>query len=102
MGAREVFFQRAVELIATKVSQNKRLAVERDLICAAKFTGLSTDDALLMLCLACLYGNDDARKVIKPHCPNSYNVLNDLHVISRIGLIKAVVKQSYSKGQDRT
>lgn len=90
-GARTVFFQQAVKLIATKVSQNKRPAVERDLICAAKFAGLSAGDALLMLCLACLHGNDDARKVIKPHCPNAYNVLNDLNVVLYIGLIKALV-----------
>ncbi|WP_434526406.1 hypothetical protein [Photorhabdus asymbiotica] len=93
-GAREVFFRQAVQFIATKVSKNKRSAIEQNLICAARSAGLSANDSLLILCLACLHGNDDARKVINPHCPNAYNVLNDLHVISRIGLIKAIAKQS--------
>lgn len=55
-------------------------------------SGLSQPDPLLVLCIACLYGSDDARSVIKPTKLNVYNVLNDLHVLSRLGLIQAVVR----------
>lgn len=93
-GAREVFLQQAAPLIAQKISKDKKPAVEKNLICAATSAGLPADDGLLILCLACLYGSDDARNVIKPHSPIAYNVLNDFHVISRVGMIKAVAKNA--------
>jgi hypothetical protein len=93
-GARNMFLQQAAPLIDKKVRADKRPAIERKLICAATSAGLSADDVLLILCLACLYGSGDARKVIKPHKPGVYNVLSDLHVISHIGRIKAVAKQA--------
>lgn len=93
-GAREMFLRQAARFIAKKVSAKERPAIEQKLICAAKSARLSADDGLLILCLACLHGSDDARKMIKPHNLRVYNVLNDVHVIPRIGLIKAVVKQA--------
>jgi len=59
----------------------------------AAATKLAPNDGIVMLFLACLYGSKAARKVIKPAKPNAYNVLSDLHVIPRVGMIKAVAKQ---------
>lgn len=85
------FLLKAASLIAQKVGQLERRAVEEKLITFARASKLAADDALTVLCIACLYGSEDARKVLKPHKPNAYNVLSDLHVISRVGMVKAVV-----------
>ncbi|CAG4890898.1 hypothetical protein [Paraburkholderia gardini] len=93
-GNRVVFFTSAAPLVVQKVAQRERRGVEDKLIQLAAGSGLATDDAIVMLLLACLYGSDAARRVLKPARPNAYNVLSDLHVISRVGLIKAVAQQS--------
>ena len=92
--ARENFFKAATPLVAQKVAVDKRREVEKDLIHVAKTAGLEADDGLVVLFLACLHGSNDARRVIKPTKPVAYNVLNDLHVISRVGFIKGIVKQT--------
>jgi hypothetical protein len=91
---RAAFFTNAAPLVAQKVGQRERRGVEDELIRLAAESGLATDDAIVMLLLACLYGSDAARRVLKPAKPDAYNVLSDLHVISRVGLIKAVAQQS--------
>lgn len=92
--AREEFFNKAAPLVAQKAPIGERQAIEQKLIRKAAAADLASDDVLLVLFLACLHGSDDARKVIKPTKPDAYNVLNDLHVIPRIGLIKALVRQT--------
>jgi hypothetical protein len=91
---RATFFTSAAPLVVQKVARRQRQRVEEELIRLATVSGLATDDAIVMLLLACLYGSDAARRVVKPARPNAYNVLSDLHVISRVGLIKAVAQQS--------
>ncbi|MFL9951127.1 hypothetical protein PQR68_34575 [Paraburkholderia agricolaris] len=91
---RSAFFTSAATLVVQKVAQRKRRSVEDELVRLAAESGLATDDAIVMLLLACLYGSDAARRVLKPARPNAYNVLSDLHVISRVGLIKAIAQQS--------
>lgn len=91
---RAAFFTRAGPLVVQKVGQRERRRVEDELIRLAAESGLATDDAIVMPLLACLYGSDAARRVLKPAKPDAYNVLSDLHVISRVGLIKAVAQQS--------
>jgi hypothetical protein len=70
----------------------KRLGVEGQLVQLAKTCGLAPNDGIVMLFLGCLYGSDAARKVIKPARPNAYNVLSDVHVIPRVGMVKAVAR----------
>lgn len=88
------FFTSAATLVVQKIAQRERRRVEDELVRLAAESGLATDDAIVMLMLACLYGSDAARRVLKPARPNAYNVLSDLHVISRVGLIKAIAQQS--------
>lgn len=87
------FLVKAAPLIAQKVATRKRGSVEHELIRLAEDTGLASGDAIVVLFLACLYGNDAARKLIKPSQPSAYNVLSDLHIISRVGMVKAAAGQ---------
>ncbi len=82
------YLTKAAPLVLQKVAENKRLGVEVELVQLARTCGLAPNDGIVMLFLACLYGSDAARKVIKPARPNAYNVLSDLHVIPRVGMIK--------------
>jgi hypothetical protein len=91
---RAAFFTSAAPLVVQKVAQRERRGVEDALVRLASESGLSTDDAIVMLLLACLYGNDAACRVLKPASQDAYNVLSELHVISCVGLIKAVAQQS--------
>ncbi|MDN7683903.1 hypothetical protein [Burkholderia cenocepacia] len=91
---RATFFLAAAELVAQKVAAHERRRVEDELVRRAVAAGLATHDAILMVLLSCLYGCDAARRVIKPTKPNARNVLHDIHVISRVGMIKAVAQQS--------
>lgn len=90
---RAAFFTSAAPLVVQKVAQRERRGVEDELIRLAAESGLANDDAIVVLLLACLYGSDAARRVLKPARPDAYNVLSDLHVVSRVGLIKAIAQQ---------
>ena len=89
---REHFLVEAASLVVHKVAVSKRRGVENKLVQLALEIGLAANDVIVMLFLACLYGNDAARKVIKPKKPNAYNVLSDVHAISRVGMVKAAAK----------
>lgn len=91
--ARSVFLERAAPLIAQKVKKDRRRRTEGALTAEAKAVGLSPDDPIVMLCIACLYGSDEARGVIKPHELSTYNALNDLHTLSRIHLMRGIAKR---------
>jgi len=79
-------------LIANPVATSKRKSIENEIIECARSAGLSISDPMVVLCLASLYGSNDARKVIKPKEGKLYNCLSDIHVLSRIGYIKAIAK----------
>ncbi|SOT45988.1 hypothetical protein [Burkholderia cenocepacia] len=81
-------------LVEEKTAKARRREVEDRLVALAAKTRLNPDDAIVVLFLACLYGSGAARKVIKPNEPDDYNVLCDLHAVSRIGLIKAIVRHT--------
>lgn len=89
---RAEYLTRAAPLILQKVAENKRLNVEGQLVQLARACGVPPNDGIVMLFLSCLYGSDAARGVIKPKAPDPYNVLIDLHVITRIGMVKAAVR----------
>ncbi|MCX5541471.1 hypothetical protein M3A49_18530 [Paraburkholderia sp. CNPSo 3076] len=87
------FLVKAAPLIAQKVARRERPRVENELVRLALLTGLAANDPIVVLFLACLYGSDAARKVIKPTEPNTHNVLADVHSISRVAMVKAVARQ---------
>ena len=89
---RAEYLTRAAPLVLQKVKEEKRLDVEGELVHLARACGVAPNDGIVMLFLACLYGSDAARGVIKPKAPNPYNVLNDLHVVPRIGMVRAAVR----------
>lgn len=93
---RAEFLLQAAPLVVQKVPVAKRFGVENQLIALARGCELSPNDGVVMLFLACLYGSDAARKVLKPNRPHTYNVLSDLHVIPRIGMIEAVARMQPS------
>lgn len=90
---RAAFLLKAAPLVAHKVTARKRKAVDDGLVQLALAAGLSTNDPIVVFFLACLYGNDAARKVIKPKNPGVHNVLTDIHIISRVGMVKAAARQ---------
>ncbi|SIT48181.1 hypothetical protein BN2475_950016 [Paraburkholderia ribeironis] len=87
------FLIKAAPLVAQKVAVSKRRGLENELVQLARATGLAANDAIVILFLACLYGSDAARRVIKPAKPSVHNVLTDLHAIPRVGMVKAIAKQ---------
>ncbi|WP_321935389.1 hypothetical protein [Paraburkholderia sp. J8-2] len=90
---RAAFVLTAAPLLTQKVAANRRRSVEDELVRLAHLNGLGANDAIVMLCLACLYGSDAARGVLKPAKPNVHNVLSDLHALTRVGMVKAVARQ---------
>lgn len=93
--ARAELLAQGAPLVADLAAPSKMREIEGSLIELSDSMGLDRGDAMLVLLLACLYGNDDARKVLKPtkQPRQAFNVLNDIHLIPRIGIIKAVVAQ---------
>jgi hypothetical protein len=92
--AREQFLRIAAPLIAKGVKKEQRKSIEHELVASAQSACLSAGDPVVVLCLACLYGSDHARSVIKPKELPLYNVLNDVHTLSRVGLIQALIQQN--------
>lgn len=90
---RAVFLVKAAPLVAHKVAARKRKAVDDDLTQLALAAGLCPNDPIVVFFLACLYGNDAARKVIKPKNPGVHNVLTDIHIVFRVGMVKAAAQQ---------
>jgi hypothetical protein len=91
--ARAAFREQAIPLVLQKVAPRDRRKVEEQLLELARSVGLKTDDGIVVIFLACLYANDAARDVLKVSKPKmTYNVLGDIHLIPRIGLIKTVAK----------
>ncbi|SPA02785.1 hypothetical protein CBM2626_B30103 [Cupriavidus taiwanensis] len=92
--ARAAFRMKAVPLIIDPVAPVARKAVEDKFSELAISGGLERTDGIVVLFLACLYGNPDARKVLKPSKPYAtYNVLSDVHLIPRIALVKSVARE---------
>lgn len=79
-------------LLNNKVSESARDDIKNKLISSAQKKGLYLGHIIVVACLSCLYGSDAARAVLKPHkaAGNYYNALNDLFVLSRVNLIKAI------------
>ncbi|WP_116603024.1 hypothetical protein [Cupriavidus alkaliphilus] len=92
--ARAAFRTKAVPLIIDPVAPAARRAVEDTFAELAISGGLERTDGIVVMFVACLYGNRDARKVLKPTKPDAtYNVLSDIHLIPRIALIKSVARE---------
>ncbi|WP_176307848.1 hypothetical protein ACP26O_18045 [Burkholderia sp. R-40] len=91
--ARAAFRLRAIPLVREIVSPKNRRKVEDQLLELARSAGLDHDDGVVVMFLACLYGNDAVRDMLKLKDPEkTYNVLSDIHLLPRIGLIKTVAK----------
>ncbi|WP_141667528.1 hypothetical protein [Burkholderia cepacia] len=91
--ARAAFRERAIPLVRQIVAPRDRRKVEDQFLEIARSVGLNTDDGVVVMFLACLYGNDAAREMLKLKEPEkTYNVLSDIHLLPRIGLIKTVAK----------
>lgn len=91
--ARASFRKHARPLVIQPVAAAKRGAVEAQMLNIAVSSGLACTDAIVVLFIACLYGNTHARDVLKLSEPDkTHNVLNDIHVIPRIGFVKAVAR----------
>lgn len=91
---RENFLRNAAPLIAQGIKKHHRKSVEHQLFALAQSADLSASDPIVVLCLACLYENGHARSVIKPTEPPFYNVLNDVHTLSRVEAIRAQIQRS--------
>jgi hypothetical protein len=93
---------RGAFLVVQKIAPAKRRAVEEKLRDIAEDLRLDRGDAALMLLMACLYGNDLARDVIKPSqlikkpsgADKAYNVLSDIHRIPLLESIRIQARKS--------
>jgi hypothetical protein len=90
--SREFYLENAVSFIKNIVSKADRKSIEEKLLSLSEKAKLSPFDPVVVLCLACLYGSNPARRLIKPNKLNSYNTLSDLHTISRVAMIRAVAQ----------
>lgn len=87
---REIFFRQARGLIAEIPKRGERKHIQEQLISIAAAVELPTNDPILVLSLACLHKNRYAQDVLKPKDGAIFNVLSDIHVISRIAAVMAV------------
>ena len=87
---RERFCAVAAPMIAHQVKREQRRTLESQLIALAKDFELDATEPIVALILACLYESEDARRVVKPAKFNAYNVLSDLHMLSRINMVAAI------------
>lgn len=90
---REQFSEMAAPIIVEQVKREERKKVEFQILDLARSCGLKSSEPIVVLMLACLYESRDARKLIKPKNFRAYNVLSDLHVLSRFNLIVAIGKK---------
>lgn len=94
------FVTEAQKHIFQPVAQIQRLSVEGRLITLAEKHRVSLKHPVFLVTLAVLYGSDAARRVLKPkpeykteekRSRAAHNVVSDLIVISRIGLIRSTM-----------
>ncbi len=91
--ARAAFREKAIEVVFNKVPSNKRRSAENLLFRTAEFCGLNKNDVIVVMFIACLYENDDARDILKlKDLHKIHNVLSDIYLIPRIGLVKWVAE----------
>lgn len=85
--------------------KNNRRPIQDALLQFAKERGISPGHPVVVCCLATLYGNKNARKVLKPKLNSTddeldrraYNAVSDLLVLSRIQNIYAIQRPSDRK-----
>ncbi|MCV2219863.1 hypothetical protein [Thauera sp. Sel9] len=90
---RTKYFEVACPMLKAGVPKLQRSSVQDRLLKAAKDLDLPIRDPLVVICLACLHGGKEARGMLKPASPRSYNALSDLYVIIRIGFLKALMSK---------
>ncbi|MGF7191823.1 hypothetical protein JOE11_004896 [Robbsia andropogonis] len=91
--AQAAYRTKAASVISNPVAPALRRYAEDRLIELARSEGLEKTNPVVALSIACLYGNRNARKVLKPTKPDAaYNVLSDLQIIAWIASVKAVAR----------
>ncbi|GAB7534272.1 hypothetical protein [Burkholderia sp. 3C] len=90
---RAAFREKAIEVVFNKVPSNKRRSSEDFLFRTAESFGLKKNDVIVVMFIACLYGNDDARDILKlKDLHKIHNVLSDIYLIPRMGLVKWIAE----------
>lgn len=88
--------------LASPVSRTKRMKVAEAILAQADALSISRQHPLVLLTLACLYGNASARKVMKfkadAQAFRAENALADIMVISRFLPLKLQIEQSGRDG----
>lgn len=88
-------------LLYQPISSRSKCTVEDQLFGLARKHGVQVSHPVFWVSLAVLYGHDGARKTLKPKAVYdsveqeeraAYNVVSDLIVISRIGMIRSVFR----------
>ena len=89
----ENFLRESTPHIAQKVAKENLEDIKNIIINIASNNKIPKSHLAVILCLSCLYGCESSREVIKPHRKDKiYNAMNDIYVIPRINLIKAIQK----------
>lgn len=97
------FVLEAQEHIFQPVAPNQRLTVEGQLIAVAEKHRVALKHPVFLISIAVLYGSEAARRVLKPkpeyksqeeRLKAAHNVVSDLIVISRIGLIRSTMSDA--------
>lgn len=86
-----------------KIAEGKRLKMAQVLCAKAKELGISTSHPVVLVPIACIYGCEDARLVMKfagkPENFNPGNALGDIQSISRVaGMMTDAVQQAGASG----
>lgn len=99
---RYISFVREVHpLLYQPISSRSKCTVEDQLFGLARKHGVQVSHPVFLVSLAVLYGHDGARKTLKPKAVYdsieqekraAYNAVSDLIVISRMGMIRSVLR----------
>ncbi|WP_297576242.1 hypothetical protein [uncultured Deefgea sp.] len=88
----EKFLVYSCKLIGGGVEKGKRQYVKEKIFACSAYNNIPKTHLAVVLSLASLYGSEAAIKVLKPSKIESvlYNVINDIYVLSRVNLIRAI------------
>jgi len=93
----QLFLEKINHFLVDSLKANIRFKTCKEICEIAEEAGIDRCHPVVLVSLASVCGFEDAKKIIKPKQDvdnlNTYNAINDIMVLSRIGIFKAISKK---------